>query len=699
MRFKNDVFELDGERFRLLQPDSASNSTWCISLDTKFAWPVRLPDAEIADLPSVAQGEVTHANHSEARRRKCEESWARLEPLLRAHERDLYDPHLRNRLIIEYAQEKDCSAGTLRKDLRRYWQRGQNKLALMPGYDKSGRRQEPEGDGLLSITAGRGRKPRAGHAVYQLTPADAARMKTVLEKTFLQDKRITVVDAYTELVNEHFRYADGNQRLFLNPQGERPSLRQFQYFLKKHFDIEARLRGREGRTDFERDHRRVLGTVLADCLGVGHFYEIDATIADVYLVSSLDRSKIIGKPTLYFIIDRKSHLTLGFYLGLENASWTGALQAILSISEDKRVLCERYGVEYDPADWPAHQVFPIEFLGDKGEMISAPSTNICEGLQVTVTNVPGKRPDWKPVVESDIRLKQSALRPITPAYDPPWNATRRRGRHYEKDACLTLREFGNLILNAIIVSNRREMRDYPLSPSELMAGVRPSPIELWNHGIVTRSGLLTRFSEETVRFALLRKETARVTEHGIEFRGCFYSSQEAISQKWFETARIRRFHVTVSFDTRLVDQIYVHALDGKSQPHIASLTARSEPYLGLSFEEVKYFEMLRQSVRDEADEQRLQSRLDLRNRTASVVDGAKAELKALGIKKSRSGRRADTKPARAEERQLERQESAKLQRPAPLPDAAQESAKSPETTLSSRNQRERLEAIRARMRA
>nr|WP_315494205.1 Mu transposase C-terminal domain-containing protein [uncultured Rhodoferax sp.] len=699
MLFKNDVFELDGERYRVLHPDSGSKSIWCISLDSEFAWPVRLPEVEIVDLPSLAQGEVTHGTPSEARLRKCDASWARLAPLLRANEHDLYAPPRRNYLITEYAQEKKCSVGTLRKDLRRYWQRGQNKLALMPGYDKSGRHQGTDGDGLLAVTAGRGRKPKAGHKVYQLTSADAAHMKRVLEATYLVDKRITVVDAYTDLINKHFRHADGNQTLYAAKQGERPSLRQFFYFLKKNYNIEVLLRGREGNKDFERDHRKVLGTVLADCLGVGHFYEIDATIADVFLVAAEDRSKIIGKPTLYLIIDRESHLIVGFYLGLENASWTAALSAILTISEDKRVLCERYGVKYDPADWPAHQVFPMEFLADMGEMISEPSMNICEGLQGTVTNVPGLRPDWKPLVESGFRLLHNAIRPIAPAYDPPWNATRRRGKHFEKDACLTVKEFGKLILDTIIVTNRREMRDYPLSPSQLMAGVRPSPIELWNHGIVTRSGLLTRFSEETVRFALLRKEMATVTERGIEFRGCFYSSQEAIAQKWFETARKRRFHVTVSFDTRLVDQIYVHALDGKSQPHIATLTTRSEAYLGLSFEEVKYLEDLRDKVRAEADEQRLQSRLDLRNRTAPVVENAEAELKALGNKKSRSARRADTKPARAQQLQLERQEKAKLQRAAPQPDAAPVSAERTENAKPTSNQQDLLTALRARMRA
>lgn len=137
----------------------------------------------------------------------------------------------------------------------------------------------------------------------------------------------------------------------------------------------------------------------------------------------------------------------------------------------------------------------------------------------------------------------------------------------------------------------------------------------------------------------------------------------------------------------------------KSQPHIATLTTRSEAYLGLSFEEVKYYEDLREKVRAEADEQRLQGRLDLRNRTAPVVETAKAELKALGNKKSRSARRANTKPARAQQLQLERQETATLQRADSHPEAARESVERPEKTSANRDQQDRLKAIRARMSA
>lgn len=699
MLFKNDIFELEGARLRLLHADVPADNAWCIYLDSDTAWPIRLPYAEISDLQSPSKEEPAPTTHSEARLRKCSDAWARLQPLIHKHGNKLFHSSMRNRLIVEYAQEIRCSVVTLRKDLRRYWQRGQNKFALLPDYDKSGHAKEAAAGGLVGITAGRGSKARLGHGTYQLSPVDLANMKVVIERGYLKDSRISAVDAYRELVAEHYRYEDGNQRLYPNPLGELPSLRQFRYFLAKNYDIEVRLRGREGNTDFEREHRKVLGSVLADCLGVGHYYEIDATIVDVYLVAQDDRNKIIGKPTLYLIIDRKSRLIVGFYFGLENASWIAAQQAILSISEDKHALCARYGVEYDPADWPAHQVFPQEFVADRGDMISHASTSIAEELQVTVTNLPSKRPDWKPLVECGFRLFHNAIRPITPAYDPPSNATKRRGKHYEKDACLTVNEFGNLILNTIIQNNRREILKYPLSRAELLAGVRPSPLELWNFGIASRSGLLTRFPEEHVRFALLRRDTATVTEHGVHFRGCYYAFQKAISEKWFELARKRRFQVNVFFDPRLVDQIYVQSLQGKGSPQLATLTQKSLDYSGLSFEEVRYFELLRDAVRQESGPQRLQNSIELSDKTKPVTTHAKRSLKATG-NQSRSARRADTKPARHQALSVERQRAAQLEPPQTLETRSSSlaSGSSEASELASTRQAE-LAAILARMRA
>lgn len=656
MLFSNDIFMLDGVRMRLLYSDSRTNVGWSIDLDDELAWPLALPYDEICNLERLPQTTAQANTPSKARLQRCEEAWSRLKPLIDDKNLNLFAPSDRNYAIEAHAEKTGCSARTVHKDLRRYWQRGQTKFALIPDFHKSGRPlvAENEQSALVPITAGRGRKPKQGHDVYQLTSEDAKRIKAVIEKEYLKNQQISVVDAHASLVNQHYRFADGNQDLHVNPAGSLPSLRQFRRFLHKNFDIETRVRGRVGDSDYEREHRKVLGSIMADCLGVGHFYEIDATIVDAYVVSKEDVNEIIGKPTLYLIIDRKSRLIVGFYLGLENASWTGALQAILSISEDKSELCARYGVQYNPDDWPAHQVFPQEFLADRGDMISRASTNIAENLQVTVTNLPSKRPDWKPLVECGFRLIHNSLRPITPAYDPPSNATRRRGKHYEKDACLTMDGMGNLILNTIIAHNRREILNYDMTPKELLEGVRPAPIALWNHGIVSRAGVLTRYEEATVRFALLRKKQATVTERGIEFEGCFYSFPEAIAQKWFETARRRRFNVTVSYDTRLVDSIYVHPLSGYGEPYVATITERSEKYRGKCFQEVAYYETMRATVRKESEHFRLQNRIDLANTTKPVVDAAKKRLKTEGSNKSRSSRKADTKEMRTVELALER---------------------------------------------
>lgn len=659
MLFQNEVIQLEGRRLRLVHIETYRQTAWCIDIDEELTWPEAFPYSTIESLPVVTPslGETVSISHSRLERR--DKAWARLQPLL-ANTAVLLDPRERHFVLDTHAEKIGCSKRTLYKDLRRYWQRGMDKNALLPDYDKSGRSANTTDSGEACITDKRGRKLKSGSLAYQLTQEDAKHIASVIESKFLKSEVFTSTDAYQELVEKHYCYEDGNLQKNELPLGHRPSLRQFQYFLKKHFNIEIVKRSRHGDTDYEREHRAVLGTVLADCLGVGHYYEIDATVVDVYLVAKGNRTHIIGKPTLYLIIDRKSRLVVGFYMGLENASWNGALQAILSISESKEALCQLYGVEYDPADWPAHQVMPKEFLGDRGEMISTMSTAIVDGMELTVTNTPGRRPDWKPLVECGFKLVQGLLRAQTPAYDPPSNAMRRRGKHYEKDACLNVQEFGRLILNTIIAYNKREILAYPLSPAELMAGVRPSPICLWNHGIATRSGVLRRYEAATVRYSLLRKDQAKVTEQGIEFQGCFYSLDQAIKEKWFEHARNRRFQVTVSFDSRLVDSVYIHPRSGKGTPLLATLTERSAAYIGLSFDEVRYLELLRKDVRYESREQRLGNAIALSRKNQPTVAHAKQCLKKEVKGVSRTARKAAIKPQREAERKRERQSLAVL---------------------------------------
>lgn len=665
MIFKDDIFELGHWKWRYVKPREGADTSWCIRLDYPNAWPEEISNAVLAGLTAIELPDAddgVEATLCELRLERCKVSWARLEPLLLSAGDNLFDPTQRNRAIENYALQVGCSERTLHKDLRRYWMRGSNMYALLDDRHKSGRVQNlaPGQDRKVSFTAGRGRTAsKDRYKVYQMTADDVKVIKEVIETNFLEKPKEThaLTDAYTVLLNDHYSVKVENKLVKL-PLGHRPTRRQFENILYRDYGYKARNKGRIGETDWEKDHRGMVSTLLADCLGVGHQYEIDATIGDIFLVSVEDVRVIIGKPTIYFITDRQSRLIVGFYVGLENANWECAMQAILSVSEDKKELCARYDVEYDPAHWPAHRVHPSIYFGDRGEMITEASGNIATGLNLTVSNTPGRRPDWKALAECGFQLMNCSIR-TAPAYDPPSNVKRRRGKNFAKDACLTVRQFGKLILEHIINHNNRPILKYDLSLKERLDGVVPTPIALWNHGVATRSGLLTRYEASKVRTALLRRGVAKRTTRGIEFEGCLYECETGLQQDWKERAREEVSYVHISYDKRLVDHIYIH-ISGKSAPERAWLSDISDKFRGLCFEEVAFFEDKIRDVRLASKEQGHQSRLDYYSATQPTIDAAKASLKNAGPLPSRNGRKAQALPHRQAAKKQERQGSASM---------------------------------------
>lgn len=293
-------------------------------------------------------------------------------------------------------------------------------------------------------------------------------------------------------------------------------------------------------------------------------------------------------------------------------------------------------------------------------MISNASRQISRGLESTVTNVPAQRPDWKPIVECGFKLMHETIRDVTPAYDPPSNATRRCGKHYEKDACLTLKAFGKLILEAILSHNRKAMRDYDLNLAEINADLFPSPISIWNYDIKNRAGVLSRHAELDVRYSLLPRDVAVVTEAGIVFKGCYYTCPDAVTKGWFVSARKRRFKIQVSYDSRLVDSIFVQAFSVGSLPCLATLTSRSYKYQGLSFAEVRYYERMVAAARPLIQNSRVQSTLQFHQEVVPIIESSKKRLRDETTRKSRSARRADIVDARASELTKERMELARM---------------------------------------
>lgn len=654
MLFRNQVLEhkTSGSRWRVLDMDTTGEGVWLFNLNDRLALPTWTDLQDVGNpnlFIEVARPEhTTKLKISSAAKKRRERAHTSILPLISSP--DIYQASTRSAMVQARALELNCSPQTIYTYLRTWWRHGQNIQALTGLFHKCG---NVEGD-----TAGRGRPSKYGTPIYQLTETDHATIKQTLLTVFLKEELMTLEDSFQKMLEVHYSYIDGEGRLILKLQGERPSIGQFRYQARKHLPLEQLLRARKGDSVFELEDRAVLGSLRHATYTIADVYEIDSTVADVVLVHEHDRSQIVGKPSLYMVRDRKSNLVVGFYAGFEESSWTAARQAILSISEDKKTLCQRYGVAYNPNDWPAHRVMPKEFVADRGsDMLSRESDKVAEGLEMTITNLPKRRADWKPHVECGFKQAQRAMRSTIPGYVPPENFGKRQSKDYGSEAAITLSQFRKTILEYIIKHNNSPMPGYELAPQYVLAGMQPIPLNIWHAEIRDRAGLLNAYPEEQVRLALLPQTPVVVTREGIRLGECFYSAPEALERGWFVAAGHGRFEVQASYDLRLVDTILIHDPNHPDQYFEAQLLDKCSHFRGLSHREVEALGFLASKIRHHGEDITRQRTSDFHQNIAPTVSAAKAEAKAASKGKSRSGKKADTRAAREDARRQERQEA------------------------------------------
>lgn len=648
-----------GKRVRILDLDVATDTVWLIDISSAKGLPAAYPTSEVRDaitdsiFAPVENGPPAPLRSpSAAATTRRDKAYAAIEPLVKT--RDIYDPAMRSALVQARAAALRCSPQTLYKHLRNWWQGGQSRNSLIPRFHAIGSQ--------AGHTGNRGRPPIfSDRPIYQIGKADQALMSQMLQQYYLQSEVVTLVATYQRLLEHHYSYIDSEGMRCLRAPGEYPSEAQFRNFVKKHLPKELSIRARKGNEHFELNHRPKLGSLRHQTYTVGDVYEIDATIADVFLVHPENRSLIIGKPVLYIVKDRKSGLVVGFYIGLENPSWLAAMHAIKSIAEDKAALCQRHGLPYDPADWPAQGVLPKTLVGDRGsDMLSDASTQLADGLEVTMQNLPTRRADWKPHVECGFKQLQRSMADCVPAYEPPENFGKRQKRDYSQDAALTLHEFTGIVLAAIIRTNRQPMLGYDLAPRYVLEGMSPTPINIWNAEVRDRAGLLSRFTEEELRFALLPRAKATVSRDGIRFGDCYYSAPEALAKGWFVASGRGSFEVSVSYDRRLVDAIYVHDDRCPDGYFIASLLDKCSHYRGMSFAEVECYTHLSKIQRQLDIHTKRQLQSDFHGHVDPTVSQARALTQVAATGKSRAKRKKDTVVARADAMSLQRQSEARL---------------------------------------
>ncbi|CAG2158331.1 hypothetical protein LMG31506_06333 [Cupriavidus yeoncheonensis] len=321
--------------------------------------------------------------------------------------------------------------------------------------------------------------------------------------------------------------------------------RQYQHWRNKTYSFSVRTRKRVGSQEYNLNYRRFDGTVEVD--GPGARFQIDATVADVYLVSMLDRTRVVGRPTLYFVSDTYSRMIVGFRASFAPASYFGAALALESVVQSKVALCQQYGIPICEADWPAHYL-PARIQGDGGGDVTAKSWKyLSDNHNVNWETAPPFRGDWKSVVEGAFNFVPTMWGEFLPGHIEK-DYQKRGGPNYKLDAKLTLPGFRKWCLCNILKFIHRPIERRLQSPGMLREKIAPTPVEWWNYGVESGNSSLKLVNPDDLRASIYPRVEATVTHRGIEFLHRCYETPLALQQEWFEKARPRTFKVTMAYD-------------------------------------------------------------------------------------------------------------------------------------------------------
>ncbi|MFL0584851.1 Mu transposase C-terminal domain-containing protein [Solibacillus silvestris] len=615
--------------YRILWIDESNLITYIIDIDSPKALPKlkkidelskEIIDGEIIKLePNVSQKRLfNELSNKEIEIRN--KAWDLIKELVQ-NEPSIYITELRGKEIRKLQSKIQFSKTSLYNYLRRYWQGGKTINTLLPMYNKSGARGKQRG----SSEKKRGR-PRLGDTIgINITEDIKEIFRKGIRKYYLSDKKNSLVFAYKMTIRDFFasgtRYENGVKYITILDKNSIPTFDQFRYWYKQEFNIEHVKKEREGIKSFERNNRAILGSSTYETLGPGSRYQIDATIADVYLISNYNSDWIVGRPIVYYVVDVYSRMITGVYIGFEGPSWAGMMMAIANAASDKKEFCSKYGINILEEWWPSAHL-PEIILGDRGELEGHSVNNLVEGLNISIENTPSYRPDWKGIVEKLFDTTQSKIKPFLPGFIQK-DFGERGATDYRLEAKLTLEQYTKIIINFVLYYNKNfYAKDYTRDIGMIEENIKPTPLELWKWGIKNRAGKLRVVDNNIIKFYLMPKDKATVTPKGIKFKGMLYSCETALKESWFVKSRVNKsWKVDISYDPRNVNNIYMHTNDERIFESCALLN-HQERYIDRAIEEVDDLRK-RENIDFKDNEQvTLQEEINFYNSIESIIEDA-----------------------------------------------------------------------------
>lgn len=621
------------------------------------------PYGRLLILPS--EYKEKHAEHQK-------KAWNAIQDIAKK-EPGIYDPGTRGRLVRQAAHKHKVSRPYIYKQLRRYWVAGNILEALLPDFFHCG--HIPQGQEFK-------------HSKNSLE----TKIKIVKGIKKFGGGGKTGQNLNDDICEEYFSEKDVlTERRLIYPTA--PSVHVTNYYRKllRDHDLKWYIINQFGINKFKKLFRPLLKTSQTYVSGPADTFQIDHTVADIYLVNKDDRLLIIGRPMVYIVIDVFSRLITGIFVGLEGPSWEGgASRALLNAFSPKLPFLQELGMDelfwdvlgerLDESTWPADCI-PARVLGDF-EIVSQKADAPIMPLGITFSNTPSRQPWAKGIVEAQFRVSKDYFLDWAPGAVDEWRKEV-EGRDYKYDAIFTLEEFTKILLLYVLLWNDHLLPKYKLDKAMIRDHVQPRPKELWRWGWANLCGLPNQRSREVLELALLPRKTGRVTQFGLEFGKKTYVPQcEDAEEILLRASYFNPYEVEVSYDSRSAECVLMHDPEKRRVVRCLLNLPKERSCVGVNEEETRVLDAAKSKLINAAAAGERQSRVDKRQVGRRITEEAmaaheKARILGPDTTKRRRGdvakNRADEVRTRASEKHGEQGEQ---QARPDIPDAKDEDKKS-----------------------
>ena len=476
---KNDLFWYNGTVYRVLEIGIGK----MLLIDCiKQTMPIWIPTDAITKYTTIPLEELLSVTNkvipsieslSQEQTKVMHQRFTLIAPILTY----VADEHMRARLIEDMSERYSISKQTIRK-----------YLCLYLAYPN------------ITVLA-----PTKKEPIKALTE-DEKNFRWALNKYYYTRYKHSLRTAYLYLLKDKYTAEDGTLI------ESHPTFRQFQYFYSKNKSLQTYYISRDGLTNYQRNHRPLLGEGVrefAPNVGVGM---LDSTICDIYLVN--DSGEVVGRPILTACVDAYSGMCMGYYLG-----WEGGMYSLrglmLNVIADKVIHCHKIGIKISRDEWDCSEL-PSTLVTDMGSEYKSETFEQLTDLGVSVINLNPYRPDLKSVVEKFFDCVQNLYKPLLKGKGVIESDFQERGANdYRKDACLSIEQFEKVIINCILYYNNHRIIDFPNNREIINNGIRPYASLLWQWGKNSLGANLIRVDRQTLALCLLPRTKGKFTRKGL----------------------------------------------------------------------------------------------------------------------------------------------------------------------------------------